>query len=278
VYRGIWWRSFGSTTSAVTVAVKRLSAASGSRVHQCECLAHTISHPNLVRCFEATTKAPYLIVSEYCAGGSLYDMVHDSKEPMSWMHRLKILLDVATGLEYLHSLTPKVLHRDLKSCNVLLAQPITSENQKLVVAKVSDFGLSRVLINSKDLMMTRCVGTWRWMAPEVFSSNEYNERIDVFSFGILMFEVLSRTVPYADKWSVQAPVNPRIGLHIMNGHRPNLKLVQPGCPNKIAELMQECWHSEPSLRPEFSKVRRQIAEQLELVKCYAQVKHLSNSF
>jgi len=277
VYRGIWWRSFGSTTSAITVAVKRLSMSSGPRAHDCESLAHGISHPNLVKCFEASTKPPYLIVSEFCAGGSLYDVVHDSKEPLSWRQRLKILLDVASGMEYLHNRKPKILHRDLKSCNVLLTKPITGENQK-PVAKVADFGLSRVLKASQDLMMTRCVGTWRWMAPEVFSSNEYNESIDVFSFGILMFEVLSREVPYVDKWPVHAPVNPRIGLHIMNGHRPNVKLVQHGCPGKIVELMQECWCSEPSSRPEFSKVKKEIGDQLELVNLYTQVKHMNSPF
>lgn len=271
VYRAIWWRTFGSSTSAITVAVKWLHGGAGQRAHDCESLTRKISHPNLVKCYEATTKAPFLIVSEYCAGGSLYDRLHDATSGhLSWRQRLKILLDVAKGMEYLHNSTPCILHRDLKSCNVLLAKPISATSGQLPTAKVADFGLSRVLMN--QAWMTRCVGTWRWMAPEVFSSNEYDERIDVFSFGILMFEVLSGEIPYEDTWPLNSAVNPRIGLHIINGHRPNTQLVQAGCPNRVVQLMKDCWAGNPSDRPRFPLIREQLQGQLELATLYSQVK------
>merc|ERR1711972_655339 len=121
--------------------------------------------------------------------------------------------------------------------------------------------------------MTRCVGTWRWMAPEVFSSNEYNEKIDVFSFGIVMFEVMTGEVPYADTWPLNAGVNPRVGLHIVNGHRPNIKLVQSGYhPPGVVQLMQQCWASRPEERPDFTRVREQLSAQLELTMLYSKVK------
>jgi len=270
VYRAIWWRTFGHSTSAITVAVKCLHGSVAPRAHTRESLTRQISHPNLVKCFEMSKKAPYLIVSEYCAGGSLYDRIHDSSsQPLMWQHRLKILTDVAQGMEYLHNSQPRVLHRDLKSCNVLLTKPIVSATD-VPTAKVADFGLSRVLMGN-SAWMTRCVGTWRWMAPEVFSSHDYDERVDVFSFGVLMFEVLSGEIPYAHTWPVNAQANPRIGLHIINGHRPNIRLVQSGCPGKVVQLMQDCWASDPAVRPHFSQVRQQLQCQLDMVTLYGKV-------
>mmetsp|Transcript_104444 Transcript_104444/g.265105 ORF Transcript_104444/g.265105 Transcript_104444/m.265105 type:complete len:414 (-) Transcript_104444:88-1329(-) len=270
VYRAVWWRKFGSSTSAITVAVKRLHDSCGKRVHACESLTHKVKHPNLVKCFDATTKAPYLIVSEYCSGGSLYARLRDNKAiPLSWRQRLQILLDVSKGMEHLHASNPCILHRDLKSCNVLLSKQIKSPSDN-PIGKVADFGLSKAI--SEKAWMTRCVGTWRWMAPEVFCSNDYDSKIDVFSFGILMFEVLSEEIPYADVWPVKSGVNPRIGLHIINGHRPNVKLVRAGCPLQVLQLMEECWDCVPAERPTFSVVRQQLQSQLELVTLYSEVK------
>jgi len=274
VYRAIWWRSFARCTSFITVAVKRFNVGSGERSRHCESLTHSISHPNLVKCFEATTKPPFLIVSEFCAGGSLFDIIHDSTVQITWSQRLKILLDVAKGMEYLHSQSPIIVHRDLKSCNVLLTKALTSTKQQ-PHAKVADFGLSRLLEPSvsPSMMMTKCVGTWRWMAPEVFFSTDYDERIDVFSFGLLLFEVLTREVPYADKWPVNGlAVNPRIGFIIINGHRPNINLVEAGCPTNVVALMEQCWDGDPCCRPAFPSVRWQLQNLFDLVMLYNKVK------
>jgi serine/threonine protein kinase len=272
VYRAVWWRKFGRSTSVITVAVKRLHTSSNNRVYDCECLTREISHPNLVKCFDATSSPPYLIVSEFCSGGSLYDLIHDSSVQFPWKQRLQILLDVSKGMEYLHNSVPIILHRDLKSCNVLLTKPVTSTQQR-PNAKVADFGLSRIRVPRPEAVpMTRYVGTWRWMAPEVFSSTEYDERVDVFSFGIMMYEVLTRTVPYEDKWALDVPASARIGLHIIQGHRPNTQLVNPSCLPKTVELMSECWAGDPSTRPSFTAIKAQISNQLGLVTLYSQVK------
>lgn len=278
VYRGIWWKTIGNTTSAITVAIKRLRQTSGKtqRAFFAEQLARGVHHPNLVRCFDTTTTAPYLIVSEFCSGGTLHDCIHDTEVNIAWSQRLKVLVDVAKAMEYLHSCTPCILHRDLKSVNVMLTRKLTTPS-RVPIAKVADFGLSRQLFSDTEVNgMTRCVGTWRWMAPEVFSSTHYTERIDVFSFAILMYEVLSRKVPYADTWAVNSNVNPRIGLHIVNGHRPNLDNIQSGCPAQAVELMQESWHKDPEARPDFPTARKKLENQLELVNIYSQMKNLNN--
>lgn len=270
VYKGVWWRRFGCTTSAITVAVKRLHASSQHRI-DCECLATNILHPNLVRCFAAvTSSSPHLIVSEYCAGGSLHDCIHIKQAQWSWSQRLNILWDIAKGMEHLHSLDPIIVHRDLKSQNALLTQSLENA-QYHPRAKVADFGLSRVLRSSSNFL-TRCVGSWRWMAPEVFSTNSYDERVDVFSFGMLMFEVLTQEIPYTDAWPLTSTINPRVSLHIVSGQRPNIRLVQKGCPGKVVQLMQECWANTAKERPNFISIKEQLHNQLELVALYMNVK------
>merc|ERR1719188_1393320 len=177
-------------------------------------------------------------------------------------------------MEYLHAQTPCILHRDLKTGNVLLTKSISSSSME-PMAKVADFGLSRLLGNVGQMgaaMMTRAVGTWRWMAPEVISSNHYDEKIDSFSFGMLMYEVLTRQVPYAD---TVPPTNtdPRMGLTIVKGLRPTVKLVQHGCPARTSKLMEGCWAQSSADRPDFTQLRRLLQNQLDLVALYGQVKN-----
>lgn len=174
VYKCLWWRQFPICTSCITVAVKKLRNNSGPLNQDTETRTYNISHPNLVKCLDATTFPPYLIVSEFCSGGTLYDLIHDPLNQLTWRQRIKILLDIAQGMEYLHSFVPMVLHRDLKSTNVLLAKRITSPSQR-PVAKVADFGLSRTLNVSSAAQMTCGVGTWRWMAPEVLRESSYDD-------------------------------------------------------------------------------------------------------
>lgn len=265
VYKAIWWRRFANSTSGITVAVKRLHSDKSQKVQTCEALTDSVSHPNLVECFGLTANAPYLIVSEYCSGGSLYELLHETSQELTWCQRMTILLDIAQGMEHLHSLVPIILHRDLKSCNVLLSRRVTSTSQ-VPCAKLTDFGLCRQLKLSQaspGSVMTNCVGTFRWMAPEVFSETTYGERIDVFSFGIMMFELLAREIPYVDKFPVTGTMSPKFGLHVCSGNRPNANYVQSGCPSKALELMQVCWAAIPQDRPDFPTVRMILQEILE---------------
>jgi serine/threonine-protein kinase CTR1 len=221
--------------------------------------------------FEVTMTPPYLIVSEYCAGGSLCDLMHKlGGLQLAWSQRLKILCDVAAAMEYLHIRRPVVLHRNLRSCNVLLTKRIVSPNQE-PVAKVSDFGFSRTPPNFENVT-TQCASTWRWMAPELFRGCDYDEHVDTYAFGMLMFEVLSHSLPYADQIPESAPPNARIVQDIMNGHRPYMQLVHLGCPAKVMQMMQTCWGKEPSARPEFVHVRERLQSQSDLVSLYNELK------
>lgn len=263
----------GELTLAAEVAVKMMTAGTPWKVADSESMLQNLRHPNLVRCLQVilpgssymsrtqtgefsdvTREWPkeLILVTEYCLGGSLYDQMQHADARYTWKQRLGILKGVASGVQYLHSQTPPILHRDLKSNNVLLAQKNKSDAHE-PIAKVADFGLARKK-NTNEAMMTRCVGTWRWMAPEVFAESNYSESVDVYSFGILAYELLSYQVPYCDTWPISENVTPKVGLHIVRGKRPTLSTVDKEAPSGVLQLMQECWQHEPDKRPSLAKV------------------------
>eukprot|EP00913_Durusdinium_trenchii_P022471 g21108.t1 len=278
VYQAEWTRTFAAGTSSIIVAVKQLHTDLGEVYRNRERLTMLTDpntarpfadHPNLVKCVDSTLEPPYLIITEFLAGGSLFDLLYNSSQQLSIWQQVKILLDIASGMRYLHEQKPCILHRDLKSSNVLLAKPLRSATQE-PFAKVADFGLARA---SDDVQqaMTAGVGTWRWMAPEVFASDPdsddaaYNLKADVYSFGILMYEVLERQLPYSEKFGTglragggmdrQTDVSdPRIGLHVCRGLRPAMKPISTDdgtheVREELKLLMQRAWSNEPEDLP-----------------------------
>mmetsp|Transcript_56779 Transcript_56779/g.164723 ORF Transcript_56779/g.164723 Transcript_56779/m.164723 type:complete len:337 (+) Transcript_56779:69-1079(+) len=268
VYKAEWTRMFAATTSTILVAVKRLHSDLGAMYRDREALTLLTDHPNLVKCFDSTLDPPYLVVTEFCAGGCLFDLLYNSRQPLSLRQIVKILHDVAAGMKFLHNHKPPILHRDLKSSNVLLTKPIRSADQE-PFAKVADFGLARTSeegTKSTWAAMTVGVGTWRWMAPEVFESEDsglYDYRIDVFSFAMLMYEMLTRKLPYCDKFPSES-ADPRIGLHICMGLRPEVA-ENSNLPAELAELMKQAWASEPTERPDFNYIEAKLRQLLDTI-------------
>ncbi|POM75555.1 TKL protein kinase [Phytophthora palmivora] len=130
------------------------------------------------------------VVSEYMAGGDLKALLTEYENqghPVGFDHtKVKIALHVSIALTYLHSCAPPVIHRDLKSKNILLDEAMD--------AKVTDFGISRERI---DATMTGGIGTSFWMAPEVMMGERYDDKADMFSFGVVLSELDSHVTPYA---------------------------------------------------------------------------------
>merc|ERR1711972_454136 len=178
----------------------------------------TTTHPKLVNCFGSTQTTPYLIVMEYCPGGSLFDLLYNTKQLVSMPQVAKILSDVASGMKFLYDQSPPILHRDLKSGNVLLSKPLKSPSS-MPMAKVADFGLARAASSSDK--MTVGAGTFRWMAPETLQSEgQYNGKVDVFSFAMLAYELVARKLPFEDDFPSSS--DPRIAMAICTGARPSL--------------------------------------------------------
>jgi len=262
VYKAEWMRQFATGTSSIVVAVKRLNTDLDEIYRDREALTLLTEHPNLVKCFDCTLGPPYLIVTEFCAGGSIFDLLYNSRQELCLRQKLKILADVASGMKFLHGSKPCIIHRDLKSGNVLLTRPIKSVDT-LPVAKVADFGLSRPTGSAGEAAsiaaMTVGVGTWRWMAPEVFELDDnctYDEKADVFSFAMVMYEVLSRKMPYIEQFPMDSS-DPRIGLHICLGMRPKTESM-PECPKELVNLMVRSWDGNPVDRPSFEELAKEL--------------------
>ncbi|KAK8900194.1 hypothetical protein M9Y10_002517 [Tritrichomonas musculus] len=191
-------------------------------------------HPSLIDFKGYTEESPFYIVTEYMENGSLFDVLRKNPKALTPTLRSLIAYDVALGIEYLHD--RKIIHRDLKSLNILL-----DGNYK---AKISDFGMVRTKTQGP---MTGLIGTAHWMAPEVLmSSPYYNEKVDVFSYGILLWELLTGDMPYKN----MSPGNITIGV-IQGTLRPPLP---SDTPPKLAELIQKCWNQDPTKRPSMKRV------------------------
>ena len=140
-----------------------------------------IRHRNVVQFIGASTVRPSLcILFEYMEGGSVHDYLR--KGPLSKMEVLRIALDVARGMDYLHR--RHIVHRDLKAANLLIDGNGT--------VKIADFGVAKIL--DSVCCSTGETGTYRWMAPEVIEHKEYDHKVDVYSFGILLWELLTQEV------------------------------------------------------------------------------------
>lgn len=199
-----------------------------------------IRHPNIVLFLGACTQAPNLcIILEYCSRGSLWGLLHDLSIKMTWEYRKKFAMDIAKGVYYLHTNKQPILHRDLKSLNILLDHALT--------AKLADFGWTRI----KAKVMTSKIGTYQWMAPEVIKGFKYTEKADVFSFGIIMWELATRKPPY---YGIDGQVvSQRV---VKENLRP--KISERDAPGPFLELMRRCWHEDPDKRPYFGEIIRDL--------------------
>lgn len=165
-----------------------------------------VAHKNIIALYGACTKRPNVcLVMEFAEGGSLYNVLHCQPRPYySAGHAMSWARQCAEGVAYLHAMEPKpLIHRDLKPPNLLLVDSGR-------VLKICDFGTVTV----KATLMTDNKGSAAWMAPEVFEGQIYNEKCDVFSWSIILWEILAREQPfknigsaYGIMWSVHKGKN-----------------------------------------------------------------------
>mmetsp|Transcript_19734 Transcript_19734/g.35757 ORF Transcript_19734/g.35757 Transcript_19734/m.35757 type:complete len:345 (-) Transcript_19734:80-1114(-) len=205
-------------------------------------------HPNLAQLYGVVIAhgQPLRIVTDFCEGGSLAGLIYD--EPtwsLTWDQKLQVCADTASGMVYLHK--QRIIHRDLKSPNLLLNKSIKSVAD-VPHCKISDFGLAKMRTEPTMSAMTMAVGTLTWMAPEMFVSPFYNEKVDVYSFSLVLFEVICEEQPFED-------VDPNnLQKIVRKGQRPDMEAVPPDCPKQLSDLMVEGWAGEPNDRPPFTYI------------------------
>eukprot|EP00249_Psilotum_nudum_P022893 c28683_g2_i1 orf=478-3393(+) len=201
-------------------------------------LMRRMRHPNVVLFMGAVTRPPNLsIVTEYLPRGSLFRLLHRPNTRLDEKRRLKMALDVAKGMNYLHTSTPIIVHRDLKSPNLLV--------DKNWVVKVCDFGLSRMKHHT-FLSSQSTTGTPEWMAPEVLRNEPANEKCDVYSFGVILWELATSQPPWSG-------INPMQVVGAVGFQNRRLEIPRDVDP-LVARIIRECWQSDPSLRPSFSQL------------------------
>ncbi|KAE9612462.1 putative protein kinase TKL-CTR1-DRK-2 family [Lupinus albus] len=199
-----------------------------------------LRHPNIVLLMGAVTQPPNLsIVTEYLSRGSLYRLLHrpGAKESLDERRRLCMAYDVAKGMNYLHKRNPPIVHRDLKSPNLLVDKKYT--------VKVGDFGLSRLKANT-FLSSKSAAGTPEWMAPEVLRDEPSNEKSDVYSFGVILWELATLQQPWGN-------LNPAQVVAAVGFKEKRLEIPRDLNPH-IAALIEICWANEPWKRPSFSSI------------------------
>nr|URC25208.1 TGF-beta-activated kinase 1 [Miichthys miiuy] len=197
-----------------------------------------VNHPNIVKLY-GSCHTPVCLVMEYAEGGSLYNVLHGA-EPLPYYtasHAMSWCFQCSQGVAYLHGMKPKALiHRDLKPPNLLLVAGGT-------VLKICDFGTACDI----QTHMTNNKGSAAWMAPEVFEGSNYSEKCDVFSWGIILWEVITRRKPFDE---IGGPAF-RIMWAVHNGTRPPLI---KNLPKPIESLMTRCWSKDPSQRPSMEEI------------------------
>lgn len=207
-------------------------------------LMSKLRHPNIVEFIGACIHNPNLaIILEFMAGGSLYRAIHRRRRnvlgPFPLLKTVWIAFGVAKGMAHLHSQYPVVIHRDVKSPNVLLGTNVRE-------VKITDFGLSRLRVNS--YVNTGPGGTPEWMAPELLRQDPFNEKSDVFSFGVILWELVMCEKPWRDDHPMQ--------IVFKVGSRGE-KLPTPppeSCEPELREMIVECFADNPKRRPDFKRI------------------------
>ncbi|MED6155120.1 hypothetical protein PIB30_002323 [Stylosanthes scabra] len=207
-----------------------------------------IRHPNVVQFLGAVTQSsPMMIVTEYLPKGDLRAFL-GRKGALKPSTAVKFALDIARGVGYLHENKPSpIIHRDLEPSNIL-----RDDSGHL---KVADFGVSKLLAVKEDRPLTCQDTSCRYVAPEVFKQEEYDTKVDVFSFALILQEMIEGCPPFSAKKDEEVP------KVYASKERPPFRAPAKRYAHGIRELIEECWNENPAKRPTF----RQIIPKLESI-------------
>ncbi|ETI47438.1 TKL protein kinase [Phytophthora nicotianae P1569] len=218
-------------------------------------LCSRLRHPNITLFMRAGYYEGKLgILTEYCSRGSLKDVLK-RHFPLGWRRKVALALHISKGLTYLHARNPTYIHRDLKASNILVTETWQAKLADFGISKVSNF-VNRVRYSERTVSLaeqnpsvsdelTSFAGTWRWNAPEILQDPHncrYSRATDMYSFGMVLWEIASDgAVPFSDtKFDFE------VREKVLVEQRPP---INPRCPQRFAQLIEECWAQNPALRP-----------------------------
>ncbi|OHT01568.1 TKL family protein kinase [Tritrichomonas foetus] len=233
------WTAIDKSNGEVVV-LKRLTSKANKKVislfiREVTTMAQA-DHPFFLKLVGFSLKQPLTIVSEYMENGSLFKYRQSSKgrSKLNPTRRTLIAMGVAHAMMFLHS--QGIIHRDLKSLNVLLDNDL--------LPRLCDFGIARFMDSSQP--MTRAIGTPHWMAPEMLSNGKYGKEVDVYSYSMILYELLTDEVP----WSDTRPES-MLKQVLVDQKRPALPR---DTPPALKDLIKMCWSQNPKSRPSFSEI------------------------
>ncbi|XP_058285653.1 mitogen-activated protein kinase kinase kinase 9 isoform X5 [Hylobates moloch] len=206
-----------------------------------------LKHPNIIALRGVCLKEPNLcLVMEFARGGPLNRVLSGKRIPPDIL--VNWAVQIARGMNYLHdeAIVP-IIHRDLKSSNILILQKVENGDLSNKILKITDFGLAREWHRTTKMS---AAGTYAWMAPEVIRASMFSKGSDVWSYGVLLWELLTGEVPFRGI----------DGLAVAYGVAMN-KLALPipsTCPEPFAKLMEDCWNPDPHSRPSFTNILDQL--------------------
>ncbi|KAL8103738.1 serine/threonine/tyrosine-protein kinase HT1-like [Apium graveolens] len=207
-------------------------------------LLSRLHHQNIIKFIAGCRQQPvFCVITEYLSDGSLRAYLRKlEQKPIPLQKINSMALDIARGMEFIHS--QGIIHRDLKPENILINQDFQ--------LKIADFGIACDEANCDSLIDDP--GTFRWMAPEMLKRRSYSKKVDMYRFGLILFEMVSGSIPYKDKSPSQA------AFAVLN---KNLRPVIPeDCPSTMRALIEQCWSLQPDRRPEFWQAVK-VLEQFE---------------
>jgi len=225
------------------VAIKKLHSNLGDEVvkdfqKEVDIWTH-LRHPNIVSFMGACTAPGELaIVTEFMAQGDVNQLIHSPNSKVSVFQKLKMAADVSQGMMWLHQSKPPIIHRDLKPSNLLIDENLN--------VKICDFGLSAFQI-IEELKSDTSPGTPLWMSPEVLSGEIVTPKADVYSFAIVLWELMTGNSPFEH----HEDYGEFLKAVIDQEERPP---IPPELDSKIAQLIKDCWQPDPLKRPSFDEI------------------------
>ncbi|KAM9369811.1 tyrosine-protein kinase Lck isoform 2-T2 [Phaethornis superciliosus] len=230
-------RFYNSHTKVAIKSLKQGSMSPSAFLEEAN-LMKNLQHPRLVRLYAVVTKEPIYIITEYMEKGSLVDFLKTSEGvKLSINKLLDMAAQVAEGMAFIEA--KNYIHRDLRAANILVSDTLG--------CKIADFGLARLIEDNEYTAREGAKFPIKWTAPEAINYGTFTIKSDVWSFGILLTEIVTYgRIPYPGM------TNPEVIQNLERGYR----MPQPdNCPQELYELMMQCWKEHPEERPTFEYMK-----------------------